>query len=327
MARIDIHCHIFTKTFLDILDSFGQIYNDSRGERYIYETKSASGYKIKAFDSMWNMQTRLKVMQKLGVNMQVLSFGNPLMSYAPPKRAKKASRMLNIELSNIVRNYPKKFSGIGVLPVTSPNDAIDEIDFAIDELGLKGFMLGTHTGTYSIYDEHFMPVLERIVRRNVPIYIHPILSQDSGSTDFLTMTGLLFPNETSKVAIRIMLNGFMDRFPRAKIVLAHLGGMLPFCLGRLNRAAAKSPDGSKLRSTPEKYLQMFYLDSISYFAPAIEYAVRLWGARKIMLGSDYPYSWSDNLNKIVGVVSRSNINEKEKDLILGENATRLFSLD
>ncbi len=321
---IDVHAHIYPKVYLDILESHGQILRDkTTGTSLINETGKDTGLKFPIFPDMWDLEARVKSMQKLGIDVQVISIGNPWVSYMPANKSKDIARKLNVELQRIVREHQKFFVGMGVLPVDSPVDAAEEIRFAVRELGLKGFMIGTHVNGKSIASEEFLPFFEEAAKEDVPIYIHPLAPMNIESYDLLSMTALIFPTLTAVAALGIVLNGHLDRYPRAKIILAHLGGTVPFCLGRLDRAV-ETLGKKKLPKTANEYLRRFYLDSVSYFGPTLEYATNLWGSEKIMLGTDYPYAWSDNFKRVLEIIEKSRFSDKEKSYILGENASRLF---
>ncbi|MHB8565820.1 MAG: amidohydrolase family protein [Nitrososphaerales archaeon] len=327
MKSIDIHAHIYPQIYFDILDSCGHIRKEENGDTFILETGTDSGHRIKPFEDMWNIEQRLKIMDSIGVDIQILSIGNPWVSYIPKTKCKDAARALNSELARISKEYPKRFFAMGVIPYSSMTDAIEEIDYAVDELGLKGFMIGTHFLGKPIFSNDFLPCYEEIQRKDVPMFIHPLAKQDASSTyDRLMTVGLLFPNETTIAATGFMISGFLDRLPNLKIILAHLGGNIPISIGRIERVVKTNPTNAPLQRATADYLKRFYLDSVIYFGPALEYAVDIWGPDKIMLGSDFPWHWSKDYEKIIAPLSNSKYSSSVKDMIYGENAMKIFKL-
>ncbi len=298
------------------------IRDSKTGQTFVNESAGEFGYKYETHESMWDLPTRMKAMDKLGVALEILSIGNPWLSYLPGEKAPEAARVLNTELASIVKNYPKKFAAMGVLPVTSSR-VLEELDYAVNELGLRGFMVGTHVNGKPITSEEFLQIFERIAKLRVPIYVHPLARPDVFLYyDRATTASLVFPMETAIFAKEVVGKGLFDKFPNLKIVLAHLGGSVPFMLGRLDRAFSsdqRSPE--RIRES----FRSFYLDSVSYFNSALEFASAIWGADKIMLGTDYPHIWGDDLERTVEVVTESKLSEEEKDLILSKNASRLFA--
>jgi aminocarboxymuconate-semialdehyde decarboxylase len=321
---IDIHCHLYPKSMQEIMESCSQVTQDPKtGARFIKEAGVEPGVPI--VPKMWDVEERLRVMDRMGIEYSVVSVGNPWINNVPREKSKEAARRINSEIAEIVRKHSRKMAGLGVLPVNSPTDAAAEVDYAVNELQLKGFMVGSRISRNSIASEEHVVILEECVRHDVPVYIHPTAPENvlENYASF-NVIGLVYPFETSVAASDIILSGFFERFPNAKIILSHLGGAIPFLLGRLDRA---TQGGMMLRTEAHDYFRRFFLDTIAYFTPTLEYAIDLWGPEKIMLGSDYPYNWGDNRERVVGTVEKTKYGESAKSLVMGENAARLFKLD
>ena len=260
---------------MDILEANGQLLRNPSGPTMI--TEGRDGLRFPVFEEMWDIGKRIRRLEDLKIDLEIVSIGNPWLSYIPLEKAKTAAREVNRELADVVGDHRKQMVGIGVLPLTAPTDALEEMDFAIEELGLRGFMVGSHVGGRSIASEEFMPVFEHAARKEVPIYIHPLAPPNVSGYDLLSIVSFVFPMQTSVAAVSLALGGVFDMFPRLKVVLAHLGGTLPFCLGRLDRATQATPNAPKIPAEAHDYMRNFYLDSISYYQPTLEYAVDLWG--------------------------------------------------
>ena len=312
---------------LDILDSCDQIIHDSKtNSQYIKEGGLEPG--IQLFSTFWDIDERLRVMANLGIDRSIISIGNPWTNNIPREKSRNASRQINMEIASIVKMHPDKFAGIGVLPVNSPMDAVEELDYAVNELRLKGIIVGSRVSKKSIAAADFIAIFEESAKLDVPVYIHPTAPENASENyDVMSVLGLIYPMETSIAATKLVLSGLFDRFPEAKIILSHLGGAIPFLLGRLDRATEGSPESPKLKKEIRHYFKRFHLDTVSYFTSALEYAIDLWGSDKIMLGSDYPYKWGENRTRILEPVEKTKYTEGAKSQILGENAARLFKLD
>jgi predicted TIM-barrel fold metal-dependent hydrolase len=298
------------------------IVRDTRtGKSYINESASEFGYRSEISDLWWDIPSRLRVMDNLGIDVQLLSVGNPWLSYIPASESKRFSRILNKELMTTAKNYPTRFAVLGILPVSS-SEAIEELDYAVNELGVKGFMIGTHVNGRSIVCDEFLPIFERASKLKIPIYIHPLARPDvSRYYDRSTTASLIFPTETALIAKEIVEKEIFVKYPNCSLVLPHLGGTVPFSLGRLFRNFQSRKESDILGS-----LKKFYLDSISYYTPAFEYAAGIWGPEKIMFGTDFPHIWSDDHSHTIETIVNSKLTDKQKNLVLGENAVRFFSL-
>jgi aminocarboxymuconate-semialdehyde decarboxylase len=309
---------------LALLEELGMLTLDPKtGHKQVNESGGEFGYKYEISDIMWNIPGRLKTMDKLGVNVDLLSIGNPWLSYIPKNRAAAVARTLNTELSATVKTNPRRFAAMGVVPVTT-DDVLEELDYAVNELDLKGFMVGTHVNGKSIVSDEFMQIFERASQLGVPVYIHPLARPDAFRYhDRGTATSLIFPTETAVFAKSAVEKRLSNRNPKLRVVLAHLGGSVPLLLGRLDRAisAAKPAEAGV-----HELFKSFYLDSVTYFAPALKYVAGIWGAGKIMFGTDYPHAWGDNFERTVEVITSSGLANNEQELIFAENATKLFKL-
>jgi predicted TIM-barrel fold metal-dependent hydrolase len=328
LTVVDIHAHIYPRIYIEILETTNHILKEADGTQIILETGDKSGHKIKLSEQMWNINSRLNVMDTLGIDVQVLSIGNPWLSYLPKSKLKSSARALNSELAAICKGHSKRFVPIGVIPISSIEEAIDEIDYGIDELGMRGFMIGTHIDGKPPYSDEFVPIWEELERKNVPLFIHPLAREEvEKNYDRLVTVGILFPNETTLAAVGFMTRGLLDKLPNLKIVLAHLGGNLPISIGRIDRSVKTNPTKAPLfQKVTEEYIKKFYLDSLSYYKPALELAVDCWGPSKVMLGSDFPWHWSSDPNKIIEPISKSKYSTQDKNLILGENAVKIFKI-
>ena len=121
------------------------------------------------------------------------------------------------------------------------------------------------------------------------------------------------------------LSGLLEELPDLKLVLSHLGGTLPYLVGRIDDGYRifKSSQ-NKIKHPPSKYLKKMYLDAASFYEPALECALDFWGADKLVLGSDYPYGWVGELKRCVESVENLGLEADELDKILNRNAVELF---
>jgi aminocarboxymuconate-semialdehyde decarboxylase len=316
---------------IEILESSDQVVQQGGPNiRFIKEAGLIPGIPIAP--RLWDIEQRKRVMSKMGIDFSIISAGNPWINNIPGSVSKDAARKINSEIANIARANRTQFAGLGILPVNSPLDAAEEVTYSTNELQLKGFMVGSRVSKKSIGSEDNIVILEECAKLDVPIYVHPtapdnVLESYTGNN----VISLIYPLETTIAATDIVLGGFFERFPNAKIILSHLGGAVPFLLGRLDRATQTAStlnvEDRKLGSEAHDYFKRFYLDSIAYYTPTLEYVVDLWGAEKIILGSDYPYGWGENRERIIEPIESTKYDESAKSKILAENAVQLFKLD
>jgi hypothetical protein len=99
------------------------------------------------------------------------------------------------------------------------------------------------------------------------------------------------PFDTAMTLARMILSGLFDRYPRLKIVVAHMGGGLLPCMGRLDfgwRLGCEGmPEDSVIRckKLPSDYLRLLHVDTMGFWAPHVREAVEVFGADRVMFGT------------------------------------------
>ena len=304
---IDSHAHFFPKKYLQKLDEFGIDFGQTLDARFT------------------STQPRLEDMDKAGVWKQAVSIAVPGVNMSSPENAVKLAEIVNNELSSLTAENDR-FIGLASLPMLSPMDAVDELKRAVNDLGLKGIELFIDIGGRPLDSEGFWVVYMAAARLDTPIFIHPIAPKHRAIYDDYGLLAVLgFPFETTHAATRIALSGLLEKIPDLKLVLSHLGGTLPYLVGRIDdayRMFGKSQ--TKIQKPPIEYLKKMYLDGASFYNPAWTCALGFWGSEKILMGSDYPYGWVGDYSTCVEVVESLGIGDQEKQMILGENAEKLF---
>ena len=118
----------------------------------------------------------------------------------------------------------------------------------------------------------------------------------------------------------------LDRFPGLKFLVAHGGGYLAHYRARMDHGWKARSDASAIaKKKPSSYLRKFYYDTITFDPGMLESLVSLYGARQVMLGSDYPYDMADD-NPVRTIASAKGLDDAQRDLIMGGNAAKLFGI-
>jgi 2,3-dihydroxybenzoate decarboxylase len=240
---------------------------------------------------------RLKEMDEAGIDVQVLSHGAPSTQRLDAATAVPLARQVNDRLFESIRKTPGRFEGFAALPSASPKEAADELERAVTKLGFKGAMLHGLDAKGRFLDlKEFWPIYERAQALDVPVYLHPAVPHkavvDAYYRDYLEQfPGLLtaawgFTVETATQAIRLVLSGVFEAYPRLKIVLGHLGESLPFSLWRIDMAL------SRHRATPfrDTFREHFWITTSGNFStPALLCCVMEMGVDRILFSVDYPF--------------------------------------
>ena len=202
---------------------------------------------------------RIKEMDEAGIDVQVLSHGAPSTQRVEAASAVPLARRANDRLHEAVRAHPDRFAGFAALPTADPKAAADELERAVGKLGFKGAMVHGPTNGVFFDDKRFWPIFERAQALDVPLYLHPSLP----------------------------MKAVVDAYPRAKIILGHLGESLPFSVWRINMALSRGDKPSTFRDT---FCEHFWITTSGNFStPALMCCIMEMGVDRILFSVDYPF--------------------------------------
>ena len=242
-------------------------------------------------------ELRLKEMDEAGIDMQVLSHGAPSMQKLTGDDAVELTRRVNDRLRG-GRRDPEALRRLRGAADRDPKAAADELERTVSKLGFKGAMIhGLADGVF-LDDKRFWPIFERAQALDVPIYLHPSLPLPAVMDAYYKDYAKDFPMvvraawgytvETATLAIRMVLSGVFDAYPKLKIVLGHLGETLPFLVWRVDHALARP--GAKTLSFRDVFCEHFYVTTSGNFSnPALLCCVMELGIDRILFAVDWPF--------------------------------------
>ena len=295
MFKIDLHTHILPPAWPDLGERYGYggfIQLEREGPGCARLMRDGQLFRV-IDDNCWRPERRLEECDKHGVAVQVLCTVPVMFSYwAKAEHTHDLSRLLNDHLADVVRRYPTRFVGLGTLPLQAPELAIRELERCIRELGLVGIEIGSHVNGMNLDDPLLFPIFQAAERLGAAVFIHPwdMLGKDRMERYCLGwLVGM--PAETALAICSVLFGGVLERLPRLRVAFAHGGGAFPAIIGRIEHGFRARPDLCAVDNpkSPRHYLGKFYLDSLVHDADALRNLIRLVGADKVALGSDYPF--------------------------------------
>jgi predicted TIM-barrel fold metal-dependent hydrolase len=244
---------------------------------------------------------RLKSMDDAGISVQVLSNSGPGPDLVPGQAGVDMARETNDFLAKAIASHPDRFAGFAALPLQSPDAAAVEFTRAVKQLGFVGAMVhGTTEGRFLDHSS-FQPVLAAAEQLDVPIYIHPHIPPEpvrqayfsdlpAGPGRVLETAGWGWHSETAVHLLRMVIAGTLDRHPRVKLIIGHMGEMLPMMLARADKVFALDSDHLK-RPISRTILDQVWITTSGIFdEPPFLAALLTFGIDRIMFSVDYPYS-------------------------------------
>ncbi len=325
--NIDVHSHYVTEECFRALserkDGRNIVQESSAGESGRWNQQLFERLR----DKLSDIPTRIRDMDRTRVAVQILS-PSPIMLYywTDVVTGTTLSRLQNERISEICRQYPDRFVGLGTVSMQDVNAAVQELERASQELDLRGVMVSSNVNGKDLDEPVFFPFFEKCQSLNLLILVHPHDTAASERMQQFYLTNLIGnPLDTTIAAARIVFSGLLEKLPDLKICFAHGGGHLPYIMGRIEHGYLVRPEcKAEIQRSPWEYFRRIYFDTITHYPPALEYLIRTAGSERVLMGSDYPYDMGDE--DPVASVRNLSIPETDKKKILGENLSRLLGI-
>ncbi len=237
-------------------------------------------------------QAALEMMDANGIDYAIVSVAVPGVQFCAPAPAKALARRLNEHAAEQKARWPDRFGGFATIPMRAPQDAVAEIDYALDVLKLEGVCLFTNYDGVYLGDPSFDPVLAALDAHGAVVYTHPTIHPTSRGIP-LPYPGFMleYPFDTTRMAANLIFTGALDRFPAIKFILSHGGGTLPYLPWRIGSSPSIDsglPQWS--RAQLNGYLRRFWYDNAIVGEPSSTTALKsVAGVDKILFGSDWPF--------------------------------------
>ncbi len=291
---VDIHTHIIPKHMPDFDKKFG--YN---GFVKLEHHKPCCAKMIiedepfrEIHDNCWEPDTRIKECDHHGVHVQVISTIPVMFSYwAKAQHALEVSMYINDHIAEVVAKHPKRFIGLGNLPMQDAKLSIPELE-RCKKIGLKGIQIGSHINNWNLDAPELFPIFQACQDLDMAVFVHPWWWMAKAKMPKYWLSWLVgMPYETSLAICSMIFGGVFERLPNLRVAFAHGGGSFPSTIGRIEHGFLARPDLCAIDNTinPRHYLGKFYLDALVHDPKMLEYIVELMGANRIAMGTDYPF--------------------------------------
>jgi predicted TIM-barrel fold metal-dependent hydrolase len=317
--KVDVHAHCYPKPYMGALRKIG--------------IDEGGGVGIKILE--WSdSEERIAEMDKLGVDIQVLSLSAPNVYFPDVELSKDIAQMTNDVISEICKKYPDRFMCFASIPLNNSTYAIEELHRAINDLGMDGVVLGTNINQRSLSDDQFLPVFEELNKMKIPIALHPmraigenLMSAEDAKFNIPSNVGFLF--ETTRTIAQMTFKGIFENYKNLTFILSHAGGAIPFVYPRWDITYLGRPNShpiKKIPNLPSHYLKRHYYDTaLAYYPSSLRCTIDFVGLNHILFGTDAPYTMVDFRAKdTIEKIESYGFAKEEKDKIYCKNAMSLF---
>lgn len=324
--NIDFHSHFYPRQYLDGLKESGgnaRLRTTASGEAII---EYSGDYNIIAGGHV-NLLDRLGAMKRFGVDMQVLTLTTPGVEREDERLGIRLATSTNDAFGDIAEKYPDSFVALATLPMQSPSAAVEELERAVRDRGLRGAMMFSNVAGRPIDGAEYLPVFEKAQSLDVPVFIHPTTPiNGTCMQDYRLVPIMGFGVDTSLAIVRLVFSGIFERLPDLKLVATHTGGVFPYLRGRIEAAYDAYPETRvNMPHRPSEYFRRVWLDTVCYDRAVLESSMKFWGPGKMVMGSDYPHQIGD-LKNCVSRLMQLDMPDEERELVLGRNAAELLRI-
>ena len=327
MTVIDVHTHMLSETWLELLRRHG-------APRYEVRPSQDAPYGIflegapfmTPQPGHWDYRRRIREMNRARVDLAIVSLTCPNVYFGGAEVSLAAARAVNDEMAEAQAAYPGRIRFLASLPWEYPESAVGELERACTR-GAVGVMVLANVAGLSLTDPRFAPIWQAINARGLPVLVHPSAPAgtpvlDLRAFNLIASVGFMF--DTTLAVGRMIFDGFLDRYRRLRIIAAHAGATLPYLVGRLDICFDKMNAARvKIARRPSHYLRRIWYDAVTYTDDALRLCLKVGGEDRVLYGSDYPH----NIGDMPGILRRVNaLAARTARKVRQTNAEQIFAL-
>ena len=313
---IDVHAHVTPQRFQRAIEEAGD-----------WHGLDASFGELDNERNLWGPEQRIEEMDELGVDVQVVSPTDCYYAYdREPQNTLEIAADANEEMAEMARDHPDRFMGIGTLPMQSTELACKEMERAMNELGLVGFMIDDHVNnlTYDdpVFDEFWSTANDLKAFFLIHQFQPTLVTPRTDKYFLLNSIGNLVDRTVSFGTL--VYGGVIDKYPDLKICFAHAGGYIPYAIDRIDRGWEMWPDErGKSKDKPSTYLDRFWYDTVTFTDRNLRFMLDVLGSENVVFGTDYPAPM--RLFEPLQQLSTDAITDDEREDLLRNTAQRIFA--
>ncbi len=324
--RWDLHTHYYPEAFFRLIEEVGGAFSfgtDPTG-RTIIRYRGSRFFGITP--PMTDPARRIEDMDRVGIDVEVLSLSTPNVYFAPPERQAEVARLVNDAYADLAARHPKRFKGFASIPMDDPDAALRELDRAQGELRMNGVIVLSNINGRALTDPRYRPFFVECDRRRVCVFIHPMIPASAEPfAEYVLGPIIGFPFDTTLAVARLCYAGVFRELPNIRWILGHLGGAVPYLMERMDNGWRDFAECRvNIDELPSVYLKRLFYDTVSFSAPSLRLTRELVGADHMVMGSDYPHLLG-SIDRAVSSIESLDVPTAEKDRIFSGTARAILN--
>jgi predicted TIM-barrel fold metal-dependent hydrolase len=336
---IDFQAHVYPEPYIEEMKRLdGAVVleppDPNSGMSYFYDKQLKCRINTATFQGR-DIGRRLEHMDRLGIDVHVLSIPAPGADRYEDEGAVRLARIANNAIAEICRSHPKRFMGLFTLPTSSVEASLDELERSVKELGLKGFGCFSNLNGKPLDREELFPIYERIAKYKLPVYIHPTAPLATEATGIDIMPTLIFgwAFDSTVAMTRLVYGRVLERFPEINFIVADVGGVLAFFAQRAINIYTGRTDEIKqrygLKENPLDTFRRFYVDTADHPSSTLKCVKDFFGVDRLVLGTNYPYGPEEGcvlVKNSLKAIDELQLSQDERGKVLGGNAAKILGI-
>jgi len=325
-VRWDLHTHYYPDAFFRLIEQVGGAFSfgtDPTG-RTIIRYRGSRFFGITP--PMTDPARRIDDMDRVGIDVEVLSLSTPNVYFAPPERQAEVARLVNDAYAELAARHPKRFKGFASIPMDDPDAALRELERTQGELRMNGVIVLSNINGRALTDPRYRPFFAECDRRRVCVFIHPMIPASAEPfAEYVLGPIIGFPFDTTLAVARLSYAGVFRELPNIRWILGHLGGAVPYLMERMDNGYRDFAECRvNIDELPSVYLKRLYYDTVSFSPTALTLARDQVGAEHLVMGSDYPHLLG-SIDRAVSSIEALDIPNADKERIFSGTARQILS--
>jgi aminocarboxymuconate-semialdehyde decarboxylase len=325
-VRWDLHTHYYPDAFFRLIERVGGAFSfgtDPTG-RTIIRYRGSRFFGITP--PMTDPALRIAEMDRVGIDVEVLSLSTPNVYFAPPERQAEVARLVNDAYAELAARHPERFKGFASIPMDDPDAALRELDRTQGDLRMNGVIVLSNINGRALTDPRYRPFFAECDRRRVCVFIHPMIPVSAEPfAEYVLGPIIGFPFDTTLAVARLCYAGVFRELPNIRWILGHLGGAVPYLMERMDNGWRDFAECRvNIDELPSVYLKRLYYDTVSFSAPSLRLARELVGADHLVMGSDYPHLLG-SIDRAVLSIEALDVPKADKERIFNGTARQILN--